>query len=107
MTLDRFTRLCHDEWLAGRGDVIGLELTPEGYAELCADANASPRSFAANFGKSVNPVTRSSITVTGTSPCDAVIVRKPIGVQWDNALYKRKKETWNEGVPRSGVWPAS
>ena len=90
LTFGEFTRACQKEWHSGRGDVIGLELRESSFAELCADMVSQPQAIAKawwyhgtedgssmTFAKTVNPVTRSRVTVTGTAQFDVIIVRKP------------------------------
>lgn len=65
MELSKFTKLCHEKWDTGRGDVQELYLREESYDELWLDIliNRTGPVSILNASSLVNPATRSEVKV--------------------------------------------
>ena len=81
MKLAEFCELCEREWGEARGDVIGLALTDESYAELTRDRSVlSPILLPPPL---LNPVTRSPVKVTKGASVDSAEVTRHYGRAMD------------------------
>jgi len=85
--LAEFNALCEREWNEARGDVTGLRLTDESYAELAREVLERAESLPldvmlgakAAADEAVNPVTRSVVKVTGGASIDSAEVYRHYG----------------------------
>ena len=78
MKLAGFNALCEREWGDARGDVTGLRLTDESYAELTVDTliSGTPEVILLPRGELFNPVTRTVVKVAGGASEDRAEVRR-------------------------------